>query len=221
MSRICTSTSALVLALFLGGNAYAADAYHRDSIKDSPDVAIEAPAGTVNWSGCYIGAQAGLSDAVIGDENGSGGLSVNGFLGGGRVGCDVARGRLLFGAYGEYNWSNASLELGGNTYLQKDNEWTAAIRAGVIAAPRTLVYVLGGYTQADFSSGSDSETFDGWTAGGGIELALASNLTAGLEATHTWYDGNETFGDGVSFDDTRIMGVLRFKLNSDIPGLLQ
>ena len=214
-----SSASATVLALFLSSSAYAADPYNR-GLKDGPDVAAEAPSEMVNWSGCYVGAQAGWSDAVLGDENGSGGLATNGFIGGGRIGCDVARGRLLIGGYGEYNWSNAALEIGSSTLLEKDNEWTAGIRVGVIAAPRTLVYGLAGYTQADFSDGyGNSETFDGWTAGGGIELAIASNVTAGIEATHTWYDESETFGDGISFDDTRIMGVLRIKLTSGLPYL--
>jgi opacity protein-like surface antigen len=209
--------AALAAALMSSG-AYAADVYGKGSTKDNEEF-FSAPT-LVNWTGFYVGAQVGGSFAIIGDEEGQGGISIDGIIGGGRVGFDVARGRFLFGAFGEYNFSGAALELGGATLLEKNHEWTAGARAGVIVAPRTLVYALGGFTQAEFGSplSGDTVTFDGWTAGGGIEFIAAGNLSLGLEASHTWYDEAEEFGEGISLDDTRIMAVARYKLNSSVFG---
>ena len=217
-----TILAALAAALMSSGSAYAADVFGKGSTKD--DDVFSAPA-LVNWTGVYVGAQVGGSFAIIGDKEGQGGISVDGIVGGGRVGFDLARGRFLFGVFGEYNWSGAALELGGATLLEKNNEWTAGARAGVIVAPRTLVYAIGGYTQAEFGSpaqGGATETADGWTAGGGVEFIAAGNLSLALEATHTWYDADDLFGEGaddeISLDDTRIMAVARYKLNSSLFG---
>lgn len=208
MKKIAT---ALLGATLLSAPAGASDLF--GSTKDPVTTGPTSSGGVVNWSGFYVGAQVGNSFAIIGDEDGQGGISVDGIFGGGRIGYDVARGRYLFGIFGEYNWSGAELELGGDSILEKDHDWTAGARAGVVVAPRTLFYILGGFTQADFSSGGDTETFDGWTAGGGIEVAVATNITLGVEASHTWYDEEEVFGPDISLDDTRIMAVARFKVN--------
>lgn len=220
-----TIVAALAAALMSSG-AYAADVFGKGSTKDGEEF-FSAPT-VVNWSGFYVGTQIGGSFAVLGDEAGQGGISIDGILGGGRMGFDFARGRFLVGVFGEYNWSGAALEIGGETALEKNHEWTAGARAGVIVAPRTLVYVLGGFTQTEFGgpetyySDSWTKTVDGWTAGGGIEFVAAGNLSLGLEATHTWYDENDLLGDGanekVSLDDTRIMAVARYKLNSNVFG---
>jgi outer membrane immunogenic protein len=171
---------------------------------------IVEPGSLVNWTGLYVSAGIGANFTVLGDEDGSGGLAADGLIGGARVGYDLAVGRFVGGVFGEYNWSNAELEVGPYSFFQKDSDWTAGLRGGVLIAPQTLVYVLGGYTQGDFSSavlGGDNETFDGWTAGIGLEAMFGPGITAGLELTRTWYDEDDVFGpdSGISLDDTRAM----------------
>ncbi len=170
------------------------------------------------------------------------GINSHGFIGGGRIGFDYARGRLLFGAFADYNFSgmetNASVAGIGNFDLQKEDEWTIGGRIGYIVAPRTLAYVLAGYTQTEYSVGGldnaviaplftsvrSGATFDGVTVGGGIEFALAANVFFGLEYQHTFY-GEETLIDAYNadlnqgikviddLDEDKIMATLKIKLN--------
>lgn len=142
------------------------------------------------------------------------GWNSDGGIGGGRVGFDYARGRLLFGLFAEYNVSSMEGESallpglpGGMAFgLEKDDEWSVGGRLGYIVAPRTLAYVLAAYTQTDYNltgfnaatlagfDVKDSATFDGVTVGGGIEFALTGNVFFGLEYAHTFY-GEETLLD--------------------------
>jgi opacity protein-like surface antigen len=183
--------------------------------------------------------------AVAGDSRELGsidGVNSHGFIGGGRIGFDYARGRLLFGAFADYNFSgmetNASVAGIGNFDLRKEDEWTIGGRIGYIVAPRTLAYVLAGYTQTEYSVGGldnaviaplftsvrSGATFDGVTVGGGIEFALAANVFFGLEYQHTFY-GEETLIDAYNadlnqgikviddLDEDKIMATLKIKLN--------
>lgn len=233
---------AALTAVLMSGSAYAADIYG-GSTKDSPST-FESP-GMVNWSGLYIGVQGGYGNAnhnlslqeyypVDSEEEGGGyttqtdtlgslnGINSHGGIGGGRIGYDHARGRLLFGVFAEYNFTNMETELtiaGGDSPdvkfgLEKDDEWSVGGRIGYIAAPRTLVYALAAYSQTKYNvTGFDGievpeggyfnkgATFDGVTVGGGVEIALTGNVFLGLEYAHTFY-GEETLLDaGYTYED--------------------
>ncbi len=170
------------------------------------------------------------------------GVNSHGFIGGGRIGFDYARGRLLFGAFADYNFSGMETNVNvvgiGAFDLKKEDEWTIGGRIGYIVAPRTLAYVLAGYTQTEYSVGGldnaviaplftsvkSGATFDGVTVGGGIEFALAANVFFGLEYQHTFY-GEETlidaynadYNQGVKvlddLDEDKIMATLKIKFN--------
>lgn len=211
MKRII-AIAALLGATALTAPAMAADAYSRDSLKDTP----ASEASRVNWSGVYIGTQLGHGSTTIGFEDSQGGIAADGLLGGLRLGIDIARGNILFGVYGEYNWSDEALEFGPVTLLQQDNDWALMGRLGFISG-RTLFYGTAGYTQTDYSSGSSGATVDGWKAGGGIEHMIAPNLTLGLEATRAWLDADDFGGAGaedyVDITDDRIMARIAYKIN--------
>lgn len=136
------------------------------------------------------------------------GVNSHGGIGGGRIGFDVARGKLLFGVFGDYNFTNMQTDVSiagvGNFGLEKDDEWSVGGRIGYIVAPRTLVYVLAAYTQTEYNvtglgsidfnaigigdaSVKSGATFDGISVGGGIEFALTSNVFLGMEYAHTFY----------------------------------
>lgn len=175
------------------------------------------------------------------------GLNSHGFIGGGRIGYDYARGRLLFGVFADYNFTNmetdATISGIGSFGLEKDNEWTVGGRLGYIVAPRTLAYVLVGYTQTEydvtgldnaliaplFTSSHGGATFDGITVGGGIEFAMTGNIFLGLEYQHTFY-GEETLIDLYNadrnqglrviddLDEDKVMLTLKAKLNGGLFG---
>jgi outer membrane immunogenic protein len=172
------------------------------------------------------------------------GLNSAGFVGGGQVGFDVQRGRFVGGVFGSYDFSNAETTVSGFempeiALIEQGDSWSVGARAGLLVNPRTLLYVLAAYSQGEFTFAGEGEdgatskdvTFDGITAGAGIEFALAQNVFLGIEGTHTWYD-SETLGDscdgveecggGVRLVDeigeTRVMGTLKMKLNTGILG---
>ncbi len=161
------------------------------------------------------------------------GLNSSGIIGGGRIGFDLARGRYLVGVFADYNWSG--METTASIYnsvgsLEKDNEWTIGGRAGYLVAPRTLAYVLAGYTQTEYSLhgealfGTDDglrkkNTFDGVSLGGGVEIALGGGVFAGLEYIHTFYGDEKWFEDECNrvtdtLDEDKVMATLKFKLNA-------
>lgn len=182
------------------------------------------------------------------------GINSHGLVGDGRIGYDFAHGRFLVGVFGSYGFSNmesnvnGSLGISGNgkdlaiDRIEKGDEWSIGARAGLIVAPRTLLYILAAYTQTDYEfSGVDFDaaapakfaketTFDGVTVGGGVEFALTHNIFLGIEGTHTFY-GEETvldtggtevggFGQRLvdDLDETKVMGTLKIKLNDNLFG---
>lgn len=168
------------------------------------------------------------------------GVNASGLVGDVRLGYDHARGRYLFGVYGTYGFNNMEADAAifgdfATASIEKQDEWFVGARAGYLVAPRTLAYVLAGYSQTDYDftgsfggkSATKSVTFDGITVGGGLEFALAGNLFLGLEATHTFY-GEETVAEAYSvsknegvnlkddLDETKVMGTLKIKLNNGL-----
>ena len=175
------------------------------------------------------------------------GLNSHGFVGGGQIGLDKQMGRWVFGLFGTYDWTNMETTLslsdaligngGAEFSLEKNYEWSAGARAGVLVNPRTLLYALAAYTETEYELNGPgvgaveglktTNTFSGISAGGGIEFAVTNNIFAGLEYTHlfggeeTWfntYNAGENHGLKVvdDLDEDKIMGTLKIKLNSGI-----
>lgn len=194
-------------------HAFAADTRSVDSSFGKMEIVDNG--SVVNWSGFYIGGQVGYSTTILGDEDGAGGIALEGAEAGVRAGYDAAFGRFVVGVYGEFNFSSAELELGGITLLEKDNEWSACGRAGVVAAPRTLIYGLACYTQLEFASplvNGDIDPFDGFKAGIGGQLKTEDGINLGLEITYTWADEDDRLPAGVSINDLRVMFPVTFSL---------
>jgi len=155
----------------------------------------------VNWTGIYLGVNGGFTfggsdwtDSVTGASSNI--FNTSGFVFGGTLGANYQAGSWVFGVEADGDWadssgfgtftttSTTSLCAGGcltkNTWLA-----TARGRAGY-AFDRFLVYGTGGAAlgnvQANFSNDPvSSVTKTGWTAGAGVEVAVAPRWSAKAE----------------------------------------
>lgn len=163
------------------------------------------------------------------------GVNSHGVIGGGQIGYDQQVGSWVVGLFGNYNFSGMETDVSFDEFsakIEKDDEWTAGIRAGRLLSERTMLYGLIGYTRTDYlftaspdvDGLKDKVTFDGVTFGAGLEHAVTNNVFLGIEGTHTIY-GDETILDSYDADrntgskvtddlsETRVMGTLKIKLN--------
>jgi outer membrane immunogenic protein len=180
------------------GPAFAADISRPIVTKAPPFSQASTTSPVVSWTGIYLGVNAGYSfggsdwtDSVTGSSTGSFGTS--GFVFGGTLGANYQAGALVFGVEADGDWADssgfgtfttASLCAGG--CLTK-NTWLATVRGRVgHALERFLVYGTGGAAfgnvQANFSNDPvSSATRTGWTAGVGVEVAVAPHWSAKAE----------------------------------------
>jgi outer membrane immunogenic protein len=225
--------SLIAIAIALASPASAADMAPRTYTKAPVPAAIYSWTGFYvggniggAWqdvSSTYTGMAnvfaAGLFDAAIlaGALPSHTTQQAGGFLGGLQAGYNVQNGTFVYGVEADANWLNARGSSTVNTNVvalfyppittitEAKTEWLATVRgrAGVLAAPQTLLYVTGGLavggvrgsttitptpcaTNAFCSAGSFSDTRWGWTAGGGLEQAFASQWSVKFE--YLYYD---------------------------------
>ena len=184
------------------GSAFAADTLRPIVTKAAPvSWADTTSSAVVNWTGVYLGVNGGFTfggsgwtDSVTGASSNV--FNTSGFVFGGTLGANYQAGSWVFGVEADGNWadpsgfgtftttSTTSLCAGGcltkNTWLA-----TARGRAGY-AFGRFLVYGTGGAAfgniQANFSNDPvSSATKAGWTAGAGVEVAVAPHWSAKAE----------------------------------------
>jgi outer membrane immunogenic protein len=172
-----------------------------------------------SWSGFYIGAYAGmggivneLESPVLGgiEFDGVGG---EGFLAGGMLGYNHQfSDRFVLGIQGDIGFSDLTTEadaIGGLLELDAKPDFTlsASLRAGYLVTPATLLYVIGGYSYAEYQVdvsilglGFDfDQNYDGFHIGGGLETRLTDRLTARVEYRYTDYS-SEDWGTGGLID---------------------
>jgi opacity protein-like surface antigen len=158
--------------------------------------AIAAP--VVNWTGIYLGVNAGYSfgasdwsDSVTGGSTGS--FGTYGFLFGGTLGANYQVGALVFGIEADGDRTDPS---GFGTFTaaafctgscQTTSNWLATVRGRVgYAFDRFLVYGTAGAAFGDVIAGysehsTSNATEPGWTVGAGVEGAFAPHWTAKVE----------------------------------------
>lgn len=188
-------------SLLLSGPALAAD-----------DLQGNAAAGLYDWSGYYVGIQAGVN---INDSQwtatGGAPFDINGesFLIGGQAGyLRQFDNNWIVGAEAEL--SGTSLTATGQcatvvgSVCRTRQDWVAAFRGRIgYAFDRLQVYGTAGVALTDYrhdqtaaitQSWDDGSTRFGWTAGLGAEYALTNTWSAGLEWKH--YDFGSKTGTG-------------------------
>jgi outer membrane immunogenic protein len=166
--------------------------------KAAPVAWTEATSPAASWTGVYLGLNGGFTfgasnwtDSVTGGSTGNFGTS--GFVFGGTVGANYQAGSFVFGVEADGDWADASgfgtltaasLCTGG---CLTRNTWLSTVRGRAgYAFDRFLVYGTGGAAfgnvRANFSNDAvSSATEAGWTAGAGVEVALARNWSAKAE----------------------------------------
>jgi len=182
-------------ALAAGGLALAADLPQPGPPPRAPANYVKAPAPVFSWTGIYVGINGGYAFGSSNfNEPGfipgpTGNFSTNGFLAGGTFGANYQWGQFVLGIEGDGDWTN----LNGTTYANcgfgctTQSDWlaTARGRAGY-AFDRILFYGTAGGAFGNLQANSGTLPFNsttqvGWTAGAGIEAAIAPNWTAKLE----------------------------------------
>jgi outer membrane immunogenic protein len=164
--------------------------------------------GSVDWSGIYLGAQAGYGwgDGSLKFLNFPNGDTpdMNGWLGGGQIGYQRQFGSLVVGVEasglaGNLDGSAPDLVTTGGT-ISVDIKNMIALNGRLgWAADNWLIYATGGYVRADvdahdrfpafsnYDYGTDDH-HNGWNIGGGVEYMIARNVSLGLDYRHVELD---------------------------------
>jgi outer membrane immunogenic protein len=213
MRQLSIFAAALGVAGLAAGSALAADA-----------VFPSAPAAAGYWNGAYVGVQAGYAwdDApftAAGETDPLDTIHLRGGLIGGRLGMDMQRGNWVFGILGDISAADIKANItnigGSGSDVSAKADWVGTFRGRLgMAANNWLIYGTAGLAVArvnatvsnlapgDLGSDTRSNTFAGWTAGIGAELALTSNMTVGLEWLYADYGTqNYHFDDGAGTID--------------------
>jgi outer membrane immunogenic protein len=197
-------------ALALAVTSASADGFVRErgSVKDEPHY--------YNWSGVYLGLQAGggwaETDWNLQDPGFFGtalfSTDPNGWLFGGHLGVNHQWGPWVAGVEVSYAGSTMKDTVVGPVVTFPQDRFTTRIddlfaltgRLG-FASKSWLVYAKGGYANAEVSvsgiSGppvagqifKSTDRADGWTAGGGVEWMIHRNLILGVEYNFISLDG--------------------------------
>ena len=191
--------AASALTFVAAGGARAADAV----IEELP---VEVPFFT--WTGGYAGIQGGYAWTNLGVDGGAFAIDdLNGGLFGGYVGYNWQSDAWVFGAEADINgvWNDQTFAGPFPASVDIGTDWLASIRGRVgYAVDRTLIFATAGvgWTEAtsdiNFGGGatlSGSDTFVGWTLGGGVEYAFDDNWIGRVE--YRYYDFGDRDLDGV------------------------
>ncbi|WP_176083975.1 outer membrane protein [Martelella sp. HB161492] len=173
----------------------------------TPVVITPAPAlpASFDWTGFYLGGQGSMTWTEVTPKSGGDKFTKynpDGFAGGIFAGYDYQfSNNLVLGVEGElnYNWADDTKTISG-TPVKLEMDWGGGIRGRLgYAMDRVLFYGTGGWaiTNAELKVGDDSqsENFNGYTFGAGVDFAFTQNLFGRVEYRYTDYpeSPNDTF----------------------------
>ena len=121
---------------------------------------------TFNWTGCYVGVNAGAGTLTASENTAAAGAGGVGALGGGQIGCNYQTGMLVLGVEGDGWWSGVNstfytesvatgpIVSGSTTSLAMNavtNKWDIAVAARFgVAVERALIYGKAGFVSGRF-----------------------------------------------------------------------
>jgi outer membrane immunogenic protein len=162
-----------------------------------------SPTPVYNWSGFYIGGNAGIgwsnggnvtvADPKLGPQS----ISVSshsGFIGGGKIGYNFQAGEFVYGVEADIQYANIGSSVNWGPYGRlgvatgSDGEYFGTLRARAgYAIDRTLIYATGGLAYGGLNSsplGGNATSNVGYAIGGGVEYAFTEHWTAKVEALY-------------------------------------
>jgi outer membrane immunogenic protein len=147
--------------------------------------------------------------------------NVGGFVGGGSLGYNVQLDRVVVGVAADFDYADLagsiatpSSQSGNHQNIGLDGGFLGTVtgRLGFLVDPATQIFVSGGLalytgeasqaTTADGYISHATDTFTGWTVGGGVERMISRNVSLKLEYAH--YDFGTETGDQTSISDPPI-----------------
>src|SRR5262245_39592386 len=183
----------------------------------------------VDWTGPYIGVHAGYAWVKWHGEDTEGipplasvTLEDNNFIFGGQLGYNwqVAPSFVL-GMETDATWLDVSDEDDSDFNFESiETDWLATVRGRAgFAMDHIMVYATGGVAFSDTevededSDAEQDETLFGWTAGGGVEVLLAQNVTAKAEYLYIQFDEEEFEVPGLASDIDLHAHIIRTGVN--------
>ena len=195
----------LALGSLMATSALAADL--AAPVITSPSYSQTYTSPAYDWSGFYAGVIAGYGFGNTDISDGTATVSAgnnNGLLAGVTVGGNMQYEKFVFGVEGDIAWSGqeGNSTCAAGVTCSSNFDWTGTLRGRVgYAIDPVLIYATGGLAVARVNtsispntgtgSGSYSDTFTGWTIGGGVEAAVTESLSAKLEYSYADY-GDKT-----------------------------
>lgn len=216
MNRVLKSTLLAASTLMIAANVANAADLPNEVLEPIP-TPVQAQA--FDWSGFYVGANAGVDFNGEFGTNFSGNLDKDtGFIGGGVVGYNYQIDNFVFGVEGDLNYLSGEAT-SGTTSAELDFLGTFTARAGYTPFDRLLAYVEGGLAvgRTDLSLGgaSDQDISTGYVVGAGAEYALNDKWITGVE--YNYVDlGNNSYNLGAGntssdFDTHQVKFNLKYK----------
>ncbi|WP_421758796.1 outer membrane protein [Devosia sp.] len=205
MTRFTISLLAGVAVLGFASTTFAADL-----IVDAPAEAPAMAAASGNWDGAYIGAFAGYGWGTLTDEDGYWGTdgqeyAANGWQAGLTAGANFTVSEaIVAGIAADIAWADIGGDDEGGDFTYNTN-WTGSLRARLgFDGGAFLPYVTGGLAFAnntlnDSGNYEDTQTHIGWTAGVGVEFAVADNVSLDLQYRYSDY-GSKTYSLDGDYD---------------------
>ena len=219
----------------------------------APTPALQAPVGGRSpWTGFYVGVNAGYGggyDAytlspLSGATNPSGTLTVHssGAIGGAQAGYSQYLGGAVVGI--EADFDGSTISGGAHAYFDQTSALSGGSRVNYFGTVRgrlgyafgpALIYGTGGFAYAgttssvtadNYGSLSSTRTHMGYAFGGGVEYAVAENITLRTEFIRAVFDtrqlaaASDGYGDGAQLTHTPSINVVRAGVNFRIPTLL-
>lgn len=164
-----------------------------------PEAARYTDAG-FDWSGFYAGLAGGYGSGTARSVRLGGAVvdnfAVNGGLIGATVGLNAQMDQFVLGVEGDLLWSgingSAICDANPGFTCSGSGDWLGSVRARAgVAFDQVLLYATGGLAIGGMNAkvtpapagmtGTFSDTFVGWTVGGGVEMAVTETLSVKAE----------------------------------------